>query len=339
MKKKSFVVIVIILILIIIGLCAFIVYDKDLLGLKKENNSNSEIVTKDKDSNGKLKVGSLGNNNSKIPLRMDDKFYFDIEDGKVVFNKSDGTKIIDSTIKDKVLQIALASSCDGSDARIAALTDKGEVFYNKIERFTDMSNDNFDYAFDFDKVIADEAVYGIENIEPKSPSTCGGTTIYAYVSKNNKRIVNVKKGKNNSYQEASLGHTYTQMYPYEDYIMYFELGGPMLLIEKDGKLIFNDDYRIDNYNIYLTYDNEYIYAKKVYEKSDNNQNISKSIIIGKDNSVYLMTLEAPTNDFARYAYSVEKTDKTFKTVEEVKNEVGIVTSATIEYTDGTKEKL
>ena len=42
MKKKSFVVIVIILVLIIIGLCAFIVYDKDLLGLKKENNSNSE---------------------------------------------------------------------------------------------------------------------------------------------------------------------------------------------------------------------------------------------------------------------------------------------------------
>ena len=104
MKKKSFVVIVIILVLIIIGLCAFIVYDKDLLGLKKENNSNSESVKKGKGNNDKLEVGSIGNNNSKIPLRMDEKFYFDIEDGKVVFNKSDGAKIIDSTIKDKVLQ-------------------------------------------------------------------------------------------------------------------------------------------------------------------------------------------------------------------------------------------
>ena len=278
-------------------------------------------------------------NNSKIPLRMDEKFYFDIEDGKVVFNKSDGTKITDSTINDKVLQIALGVSCDGSDARIAALTDKGEVFYNKVERFTNMSNNNFDYAFDFDKVVSDETVYGIETVEQKRPLTCSGTSIYAYVNKDDKKIINIKKDKNNSYQEASLGHTYTQIYPYEDFIMYFELGGPMLLIEKDGKLIFDDDYRIDNDNIYLTYDNKYIYAKKVYEKSDSNQSINKSIIIGKDNSVYLMTLEAPTNDFARYTYSVEKTDKIFKNVEEVKNEFGIVTSATIEYTDGTKEKL
>ena len=339
MKKKSFVVIVIILVLIIIGLCAFIVYDKDLLGLKKENNSNSERVKKGKGNTDKLEVGSIGNNNSKIPLRMDEKFYFDIEDGKVVFNKSDGTKITDSTINDKVLQIALGVSCDGSDARIAALTDKGEVFYNKVERFTNMSNNNFDYAFDFDKVVSDETVYGIETVEQKRPLTCSGTSIYAYVNKDDKKIINIKKDKNNSYQEASLGHTYTQIYPYEDFIMYFELGGPMLLIEKDGKLSFDDDYRIDNDNIYLTYENKYIYAKKVYEKSDSNQSISKSIIVGKDNSVYLMTLEAPTNDFARYTYSVEKTDKIFKNVEEVKNEVGIVTSATIEYTDGTKEKL
>ena len=39
MKKKSFVVIVIFLILIILGLCAFIVYDKDLLNLKGNNTS------------------------------------------------------------------------------------------------------------------------------------------------------------------------------------------------------------------------------------------------------------------------------------------------------------
>ena len=65
----------------------------------------------------------------------------------------------------------------------------------------------------------------------------------------------------------------------------------------------------------------------------------KSIIIGKDNSVYLMTLEKSIDSYSTYTYSVEKTDKTFKNVEEVKNEVGIVTSATIEYTDGTKEKL
>lgn len=339
MKKKSFVVIVIILVLIIIGLCAFIVYDKDLLGLKKENNSNSESVKKGKGNTDKLEVGSIGNNNSKIPLRMDEKFYFDIEDGKVVFNKSDGTKVTDSTINDKVLQIALGVSCDGSDARIAALTDKGEVFYNKVEKFTNMTNDNYDYEFDFDKVISDEIVYGIETVEPKSPSTCGGTEIYAYVNKEDKKIINVKKEKFTTYQEASLGHTYSQLYPYEDYRMYFELDGPMLFIEKDGKLIFKDDYRIDNSNIYLTYENKYIYAKKIYEKKDSNQSTSESIIIDKDNSIYLMTINAPTNDFVRYTYSIKKTDKIFKNVEEVKNDAGIITSATIEYTDGTKEKL
>lgn len=51
MKKKSFVVIVIFLILIILGLCAFIVYDKDLLGLKKDKKESSNIVEKKEDTN------------------------------------------------------------------------------------------------------------------------------------------------------------------------------------------------------------------------------------------------------------------------------------------------
>ena len=50
MKKKSFVVIVIILILIILGLCAFIAYDKGLFG-NKEKNTNNTVEKSKKEQN------------------------------------------------------------------------------------------------------------------------------------------------------------------------------------------------------------------------------------------------------------------------------------------------
>ena len=47
MKRKSFIVIVVILVLVIFGLCAFIIYDKDLLNIRGntnyENNEEKKI--------------------------------------------------------------------------------------------------------------------------------------------------------------------------------------------------------------------------------------------------------------------------------------------------------
>ena len=66
MKKKSFVVIVIFLILIILGLCAFIVYDKGLFGNKEKVTNNTvekskkeENVTSEKNANDKNVINNI----------------------------------------------------------------------------------------------------------------------------------------------------------------------------------------------------------------------------------------------------------------------------------------
>ena len=107
-KKNNGLVIVLVLIILCLG--GFILYDKNVFGLKgnnKDNTNNQEVnntTTKDADEN--IKIGSIGNKESKVELIIDKDAYFNIKDGKVVFHKKDGTEIIDSTIPDKVIQIA-----------------------------------------------------------------------------------------------------------------------------------------------------------------------------------------------------------------------------------------
>lgn len=338
MKKHSLIVIVI-LSIIILGLCAFIVYDKNLFGIKGESKteSNNVIEKKEITQNKNLKVGAVGNKDTKISLRMDENFYFYIKEGKVTFHKNDGSEIADSTISSKVIQIALGVSCDGSDARLAALTENGDVFYNKVENLTNMVTGNYDYSFDFDKVVTDGKVYGIEAITYKGPTTCGGTSIYAYTNETEKRIINVAREKNFIFIKASLGETYDERFPFKDYKMYFELGGPMLYIKEDGKLIFEDDSSIENGNIYLTSGDSYIYSKAVYDK--HNEETGYTYIVDKNNKVYLLTLNKPTDDYPRYTYNVSDTGKTFKNIQEEKGSNDQIVSRIIEYTDGSSEQL
>lgn len=51
MKRKSFVVIVIILIVIILGLCAFVAYDKNLFGIKGDIKKESNTVNNSNNNN------------------------------------------------------------------------------------------------------------------------------------------------------------------------------------------------------------------------------------------------------------------------------------------------
>ena len=56
MKKKSFIVIVILLIAIILGLCAFIAYDKNLFGIKGEKKESSNVVENNSDNSSSKSV-------------------------------------------------------------------------------------------------------------------------------------------------------------------------------------------------------------------------------------------------------------------------------------------
>lgn len=344
-KKNNGLVIVLILIILCLG--GFILYDKNVFGLKG-NNKESNVETNNNSTNTKdenIKIGSIGNKETKIILDITDgnDYYFTIKEGKVVYHKQDGTEVIDSTIPDKVVQIAKGFSCNGGDSRIAALTEKGEVYYNKNESLNSISKDNHDCKFDFIKVIAEEKIYGIDSVAPKGFNSCGYTDLYAYVNKEDMKKINVERdtkdlltGERTSIVvSASLGRTYYELYPYvKDYII-FDLDGPILLQDKDGKLYYYEHSSITNANMFLTIDNKYIYADKVYYKAhDDNKN--EMVIVDKDKNVYLLTTSKTNKNYYKYTYTLENTGKAVKNLKEEKID-DYSSNYTLEYTDGTSE--
>lgn len=326
--------------IVVICLGGFILYDKNVFGLKGEMDSSIDSSTKKDES---IVVGSLGNKENKIKIDIDDNLdlYFYIKDGKVVFHKQDGSEVIDSTIPDKVVQIAKGYSCDAGDSRIAALTEKGDVYYNKYETLESVSKNNYNYKFDFVKVISDGKIYGIDSVEPKSIHTCFLKNIYAYVSKDEMREIVLERDFNTSTDgkvkilSVSLGHTYNELFPYDDYYIIFNLNGPILYKDKDGKLYFEKISEIANENIYLSIDGNFIHADEVYFKSSNDTK-EERIIIDKNKQVYLLTISTINNNFYKYSYIVKNTGKVVKNVKEEKNNDNSL-KITLEYTDGTSE--
>lgn len=343
-KKNNGLVIVLVLIILCLG--GFILYDKNVFGLKGDNkdNTNNQEVNNSKDkTEEEIKIGSVGNKESKIELKIDKDAYFNIKDGKVVFHKKDGTEITDSTIPDKVIQIAYGTSCDGYDVRIAALTEKGEVYHNKNVYLKSSENNDYIYSFDFIKVASDGKVYGIDAVDPNVFHTCFYTELYAYVSKDEMReivleqdYINISSDGQRNILSASLGHTYNELYPYEKYYIIFNLDGPMLYKAKDGKLYFEKGRKTANEDMYLTINGNFIYADEVYLKSSNDTQ-EERIIVDKNKKVYLLTISKLENvTMYQFKYKVENTNKEFKSVKEEKNDKG-TTNYTLEYTDGTSE--
>lgn len=280
--------------IVVICLGGFILYDKNVFGLKGEMDSSIDSSTKKDES---IVVGSLGNKENKIKIDIDDNIdlYFYIKDGKVVFHKQDDIEVIDSTISDKVIQIAKGEGvgCNENDLRLIVLTENGDVYYNKIEMLTSISKNSYDYKFDFIKVISDEKIYGIEAKSPKGFNSCNYTDLYAYVNKEDMKIINVNRDNdyllhtNNSKNviSASLGRTYYELYPYDEYYIIFDLGGPTLLKNTDGKLYFEKGSNITNEGIFLTVDDNYIYAENIYSKQSASENVDERIIVDKNKKV------------------------------------------------------
>lgn len=332
---------VIILVIIVLGLSGYILYDKDVLGLKGEKKQSNTTVTDNSTKNIEdIEIGSLGNKENKIDLDIIEgqNLYFNIKDGKVIYHKQDGTEIVDSTIPDAVIQIAKGFSCAGGDARLVALTNKGEVYYNKYDTITE---DNYDYKFDFIKVIADEKVYGIDSVRPNVIQTCGYNEFFAYVDKENMKIINAYKDNNDNLNNnserkivsASLGKSYNELYPYEQLFLP-DLGVPTLYKISDGKLYFKNDGTtfMLNANMYLTVGSNYIYSDKVYVRETGNNSEYKYYIIDKNKKLYIMIV-SPAN--SNYIYTIEETNKTIKNIIE-ENQSNKVT---LEFNDGTSETL
>ena len=340
--------IVILLVILVIGLSGYILYDKDVLGLKGEKGESNTSINDSSKKDENIEIGSVGNKESKIKLDIDDNLYFYIKDDKVVFHKQDGTEIVDSTIPDKVIQIAKGEGvgCNGNDSRLIALTEQGNVYYNKIETLTSISENSYDYKFDFIKVISDEKIYGVEAKSPKGFNSCSYTDLYAYVNKEDMKIVNVNRDTESLLKDTlekkvvsvSLGKTYYELYPYVEEYYIFDLDGPVLLKEKDGKLYYNQNGGITNANMYLTIDNEYIYAENIYSKQSINDTKDEKIIIDKNKKVYVLTTLPTNKNYYKYTYTIKNTGKILKNIKEEKQE-GKNNKITLEYTDGTSEEI
>lgn len=343
MKKKNNG-LIIFLVIIILLLGGFIIYDKNFLGLKSENggNSSSDISSSTDKDDTNIKIGSVGNNEGKAVFNIDKDAYFYIKDGKVVFHKPDGTEVVDSTISDKVIQVALGESCDGYDKRLAALTENGDVYYNKYYNLESVGTNDYNYKFEFIKVVAEGKVYGIESISPNVFQTCGFSSIFAYVDNVNKRIVNANNDlTTNDFRvvsSASLGKTYNELYPYDKFYIIFDLDGPILYKLSDGKLYFERQSGIANADTYLTSDGSYIYADSVYLYKSTDDNTDIRAIIDKDKKLYLLTITKKSNYGFKFSYSVENTGKVVKDVKKQKNNDG-ATNYLLEYTNGSSEKV
>ena len=343
-KKNNGLIIVLVLIILCLG--GFILYDKDVLGLKGEKKESSTTSNKSSKKDESIAVGSVGNKETKIKFDMADNIdlYFYIKDGKVVFHKQDGSEVVDSTIPDKVIQIAKGSSCNSGDARLVALTDKGEIYYNKYDTLESTSIDDYNYKFDFIKVITEGKVYGIDSVKPNVVSTCTYTGLYAYVNKDEMRKIELEQDYTNTSSDgqrkilsASLGHTYSELYPYEKYYIIFNLDGPVLFKDKDGKLYFEKGRKTANEDMYLTINGNYIYADEVYFKSSNDTQ-EERIIIDKNKKVYLLIVSVTKQGYFEYTYTVKNTEKVVKNIKNEKNNDNS-SKITLEYTDGTSEVI
>ncbi len=343
-KKNSGLIIFLVIIILLLG--GFIIYDKNFLGLKSENgDTSSDISSSTNKVDTNIKIGSVGNNEGKAVFNIDKDAYFYIKDGKVVFHKADGTEVVDSTIPDKVIQVALGESCNGYDKRLAALTENGDVYYNKYYNLESVGTNDYNYKFEFIKVVAEGKVYGIESISPNVFQTCGFSSLFAYVDSANKRVINTNIDYDNSttpdnrvVYSASLGKTYNELYPYDKYYIIFNLDGPVLYKLNDGKLYFERQSGIANADTYLTIDGSYIYADSIYLYKSTDDNTDIRTIIDKDKKVYLLTITKKENYGFKFSYSVENTGKVVKEIKEQSNNDG-ATTYLLEYTDGSSEKV
>ena len=338
-----------ILIIILLALMGFIIYSKSNVKnnkTKTNDNNISEKIEDDSndnktegsnnilekiqdDSNNKktidnLSVGDVGIKNTSLDLNLNYGKLI-VENGKVVYVKTDGSKIVDETIKEKVLYIESAGSCDGYDNRVMVLTEDGNIYYNSTE-YTENphSSKKTEYSLNFFKVNTDEKIYGVEALYPKVAMSCGTKVFVVYVNKTDRIIVNVKRGwVDDEYiaLSASLGENYDKKYSYTYFQgIYWRDKTKLLKVYDDGKI------KIDKY---ISNGTSQIIAKEIYYSFKE----KKFYIIDKENDLYILTILDE-----EYKYDLEQSKKEILSIEKEELQTGYL-NINIKYTDNNIDKI
>lgn len=322
-KNKVLITLLIICILIIVGLGCTVGY----LVL----NDDSKKVDKDESSETlkpeQIKVGQVGTLSQSATifnyLYENDIMYdakLEIKNNKLFLEYNGQSKEID--VKgENVIRITETRDCSGNNI-ILVLTESGNIYtwYDYV---------GFPEAFGskdiiFEKINTDEKIYGIETIEPKSSCSCCTPGIYAYTEEKTRKYVNVV--------EKTLGKTYEEMYPYEDFIGLF-MDCNDIYRYSDGKITFGSDE-------FIKYEGKELKIKNGYYDNYSSDDTINVYLVSDTNKVYLFTTN---RESSCQNYEIKDTGKvvSFVNVDEYHNyDLGYTdTRVMLVYTDGTNSEI
>ncbi len=280
-EKKKIKILLIILVIDVIGIMGELFYFRDVFIIddNDQQDNEQEVVAN-------IEIGSIGEkavsygmicNDIECGDNSDSKVYIN-ENGKVTYEYSaKGIINVDSTINEKVINIALGYSCDGSDKRLVALTDKGNIYYNQN---TLLDYQTGDYKLDFIKIESDYKILGLESKMTPAPTTCSTKQIFAYIDSDTKLQINSITDELGTHYE--LGESWDTLYPYTDStgnIVY----GPIYYIRSNKMVTFNTN------NNFIKIDNKKIKVDKLiinYNDMIETDLLNHDYLLSTDNKLY-----------------------------------------------------
>lgn len=330
-KNKVLITLLIICILIIVGLgctVGYLVLNDD--SKKVDKDEFSETLKPEQIKVGQ--VGTLSQSATIINYIDENGMYVDsdvklvIRDSKLFLEYNGQSKEIDVN-GEKIIRISEARNCSGNNI-ILVLTENGNIYtwYDFIDAAgytTEQETES--KQIEFKKINTNEKIYGIEVINPKYPNTCTNLELYAYTEEKTRKYVNVV--------EKTLGETYEERYPYEDY---FGFGvaclSNVIYRYSDGRITFGNDE-------FIKYEGKELKIKNAYSNSEDNNSIRNVYLVSNTNKVYLFTTN---EEFECQSYELKDIGKvvSFVNKEEYTDAYGnTFTRIMLNYTDGTNSEV
>lgn len=169
------------------------------------------------------------------------------------------------------------------------------------------------------KIESDKKIVGLAGLKIKAPVTCSDENLYAFTGEKEAHIVNTE------IDNYSLGKTYQELYPYQDWMGIF---APTEMLK------YYSDKRVKIFNLdYLKFEGKDLLVKGIYPKTlnDNEENY---LLVGEDNILYTLIFTM-NNDNVQY--DIKKESKKVKEI--VVSSSDDEFTINIQYTDGTNEKI
>lgn len=331
-NKKSNKMLLVALVAVALVVVVAVLYFSGVFIKKDENkpsnnntNSTNQSNTNSNDSELTEEYPKAETTTSADLVVCDGSAKLSIENGKVVLTNTKGVKTTDTSIKGEVISIVNArTTCEcGTPNDTAVLTKEGDayLFAGYLENEIGIG----EVTLKFIKVKSDKKITGLAGLKIKSPTTCSDENLYAFTGEKEAHIID------STYNDAEgvkyfLGKTYQELYPYQDWMVVFDLGGTILEHYSDYRVKMSD-------SDYLKFEGKELLVKGIYPKTLNEQE-ETYLLVDKENDLYVITF---TEENESVKYTITKDKKTVKDIIVTPSEFDY--NITVQYTDGSKEEL